>query len=91
MRIEHQSITETLEDAYWEDLSENVSKIVLCVYMGRCAYFTVPEDLNPLLSAVNVLELGFEASIVCEALSCSVIHLELEWFGELDVHFICHI
>ena len=63
MRVEHQSITETLEDAYWENLSENVSKIVLCVHMGRCAYFTVPENLNPLLSAVNVLELRQEGPI----------------------------
>ena len=91
MRIEHQSITETLEDAYWENLSEDVGKIVLCAHMGRCEHFKVPEDLNPLLSAVNVLELGFETSIVCEALSCSIIHSELERFGELDAHFICNI
>ena len=36
----------------------------MCVHIDRCAYFTVPEDLNPLLSVVNVLELGFETSII---------------------------
>ena len=73
---DHDAITKSFEGPTVQDLGEEVREVVLGVDVGRDQDGLVPEHSDPLLAAVDVLELGSPAGCVDEGLGGRVVDLK---------------
>ena len=87
----HDESAEVLEDLGSEDLGEEVSQVLGGLDVDGSHDVLIAEALHPLLAAVDVLQVGFEAGALDEGDGSGVVDAKLERLGEVHAKLLDHV